>query len=391
MNNTLTHRPLRILHVLKGMNPGGIETWLRNAMQSIDRDRLRFDFLTGTEQPCIFDAELQEMGCRIIPCMGARHPWVYARNFIRLVNLHGPYDVIHSHVHHYSGFVCWLARQAGIPVRIAHSHSDNRIKEDFAPWPRQAYLRAMEVLVRRNATHGLACSGAAAEALFGKKWQQDARWTVLPCGINCGAFRIPPDRQQVRNEMGIPPDALVVGHVGRFSEAKNHSFALDVLAVAMARNPRIHALFVGDGPMKTFMMEKASKLGIGGRVVFAGIRSDIPRLMMGAMDVFLFPSKWEGLGLVAIEAQAAGLPCLMSDTIPSDTDIVPELIRRMPISKGQELWARTLLDMPCRDNTMATHALNSVEKSAFSLDRSVRMLQELYFKAARISTSEIMR
>ena len=162
MNHAPECQSLRILHVLKGMDRGGIETWLMHVLRKTDRERFRFDFMTGTLQPCAYDDELRSMGCGIHPCLDASRPWIYARNFFRIIRRQGPYDVIHSHVHHYSGFVCWLARRAGIPVRMVHSHSDTRSQEATAGLARHAYLRIMERLVSRYATAGLACSREAA-------------------------------------------------------------------------------------------------------------------------------------------------------------------------------------------------------------------------------------
>src|SRR5208283_2990654 len=120
-------RPMRILQIVSGMDTGGVETWLMHILRRIDRDRYRFDFLVHTTKPCFYDDEIKSLGCRIIPCLHPSRPWQYAWNFFRLLKEHGPYDVVHTHVHHFSGFTLMLAHLAGVPMRIVHSHSDTSL------------------------------------------------------------------------------------------------------------------------------------------------------------------------------------------------------------------------------------------------------------------------
>src|SRR5271157_154375 len=119
-------KPIRILHVVGSMDRGGVETWLMNVLRHIDRDRFRMDFLVHTNQPAAYDAEVQSLGARILRCPATRHPIRYARRFLKIAKQFGPFDVLHSHVHDYSGYVVWLGRLAGVPIRISHSHNDTR-------------------------------------------------------------------------------------------------------------------------------------------------------------------------------------------------------------------------------------------------------------------------
>ncbi len=322
MSSAGRQTPIRILHVVRGMNPGGVETWLMHVLRHIDRRKFQFDFLTHTRDRCFYDQEIQHLGGRIIPCMHPSWPWCYAKNFSRALSLFGPYDVVHSHVHHFSGFVLTLAARANVPIRIAHSHNDLSTVDRRAGIMRRLYLTLSKRLIARHATVGLACSNLAAAALFDAAWQTDPRFKVLYCGIDLKPFQESVDREHVRKELGLPPEAFVCGHVGRFAEQKNHDFLVDIFSLVAKDLPKASLLLIGDGPLRTKIEEKVRRLGLDDRVIFAGVRADVPRLMLGAMDCFVFPSFHEGLPLVLLEAQAANLPCIISNTISDEVDCI---------------------------------------------------------------------
>lgn len=258
-----TKRPIRILHVVGGMNVGGVETWLMQVLRNIDRDRYRMDFLVHTDRPCVYDEEIRTLGSAIIPCLRPANPVLYAYNFLRILRQHGPYDVVHSHVHHFSGFVVWLAQRAGVQTRLVHSHSDTSTLRQTKRFFREWYLRYTESLITKCATAGLACSPKAAIDLYGGRWEQDKRWRLLYCGIDLSPFRLPADRLGVRTELGIAENAFVLGHVGRFNEVKNHTLLVDIFAEVVRREPQAHLLLVGDGALRKNMEKKVSELEIG--------------------------------------------------------------------------------------------------------------------------------
>lgn len=360
------------------MDMGGVETWLIHVLRNIDRGRYQIDFLVKTETPYAYDDEIRTLGSRIIPCLGYRNPWVFARNFARAFEENGPYDVVHSHVHHYSGFVLRLAVHHKVPIRIAHSHSDLTEMEARRGPLRQLYLHLMKHWIKQYATVGLAASAPAAISLFGPDWHSDSRWQILPCGLDFSLFNHDVDSQAIRKELGIPLDARVIGHVGRFSEPKNHTFLLDVGAEILQQYPQAWFLLVGEGPLKPAMEEKTRQLRISHRVTFAGQRNDVPRIMKGAMDVFLFPSKWEGLGLVLVEAQAAGIPCVISDVVPQEADVISELVTRLNLEQPVEDWARAVLSATHKQQVSQKAAINKVVQSPFNIQHSVRNLEKLY-------------
>jgi len=331
---------VRILHVLGSLDRGGAETWLVQVLRHIDRSKYQFDFLVHTEKPCAYDDEVRALGSRIIPCLSPSNPVKYARNFLRILRQYGPYDCVHSHVHHFSGFVLTLARIGGVNSRIAHSHSDTRALKGAV---RRLYFSGTAALIKQNATRGLAVSAPAALALFGRDWSADNRWQICLCGVDMEPFEGSIDRDIVRTELKIPSNALVVGHVGRFEKAKNHTFIIDIAQQLCSARPDTVFLLVGDGSLRRHVESRVRALNLESSFRFLGVRSDVPRLMKGAMDVFLFPSRFEGLGLVLLEAQAAGLRSIVSDTIPTEVDVVAGAIQRLSLRSSPRLWADALL------------------------------------------------
>ena len=301
--------PKRILHVVGGMNRGGIETWLMHVLRNIDRSRFQNDFLVHTEQRCAYDDELLSLGSRLLPCPFAHQPLAYASHFRSLVAENGPYDVVHSHVHYFNGFVLRLAKAAGVPQRIAHSHNDPGFAEAHRGILRRGYTFLGSRWIQHYATRGAAASRRAAASLFGENWQRNSRWRTLSYAIDLTPFERRIDRAEVCGELGVPPDAFLIGHAGRFVPQKNHPLVLQIARSLITGNrPDTHLVLLGDGPLRPEIERQATELGIGHAVHFLGVRADVPRIMLGAMDLFLFPSHFEGLGLVAVEAQAAGLP-----------------------------------------------------------------------------------
>lgn len=370
---------LRILHVVGGMVRGGIETWLMHILRHIDRDRFQMDFLVHTTQPCAYDDEVRALGSKIIPCPHPQRPWIYGPNFKQILRELGPYDIVHSHVHHYSGFVLRIARQAGVPVRIAHSHIDTSSHEAKAGLNRRLYLALMKWWIARHATVGLGASCKASADLFGPSWETDPRLRVLYSSIDLNPFRNIVDSVAVRAEFGIPADAFVIGHVGRFCEQKNHVFLVDIAAEVAKREPKMRLLLVGDGSLRPGIEQKVVQMGLADRVIFAGGRSDVPRLMLSAMDVFVLPSLYEGLPVVGIEAQAAGLPLILSDVITEEVDQVKPLVRRISLSQPAFVWADAVL--AARNTTSdisQADILPVLENSLFNIAYAMKTLKKTY-------------
>ncbi len=368
-------KPRRVLHVVRGMVRAGVETWLMHVLRRIDSRRVQMDFLVQTNQPCDYDAEIQARGSRLLRSIAPPYSPEYARRMCALFSAGQVYDVVHSHVHHFSGYILWLARISKVPVRVAHSHSDTSRQDSQAGWVRSRYLRRSKRWIQRNATHLVAASQVAGTALFGPEWGDNTRRRLLHCGIDLNPFRCLRGRQAARSALGIGEHEFVIGHTGRFAAPKNHSFLLEIAAAAALRKPETRLLLIGDGPARGSIEERASALGIASRTIFAGVRPDVPDFL-AAMDVFVFPSLWEGLPLTVIEAQAAGLPCVVSDVISEEADVAPGLTTRLPVGAGAGAWAREALRATAEIS--AADGLRAVEDSSFNIERSVEQLYALY-------------
>ena len=364
-------KPVRILHVLGSMNRGGVETWLMHILRQIDRERFRMDFLVHTNQPASYDEELINLGSRILRCPYTRSPIRYARRFLEVTRNAGPFDVVHSHSQYFSGYVMWLARLAGIPMRITHSHN---VVPKGSP-RREQYVRLSKWLIRSNCTHALAVSQPAARSVFGPHWQQDSRASIVRCSVDLTPFRAAIDRTVVRGEFGYHADEIVFGHVGRFVRQKNHRFFVEIAAEVSRREPRARFLLVGEGPLQTEIEQLFCQYGIRDRATFTGPRPDVPRLMLGAMDAFLFPSFYEGLGLVVVEAQAAGLATTISDAVPLEADVVPALIKRLSLDQPASTWAESALqDYKHR----VPDAIELIERGPLNVVNNAKDLLDVY-------------
>jgi glycosyltransferase involved in cell wall biosynthesis len=369
-------RPLRALHVVAHLDRGGIENWLVQLARRVDPARVRMEFLVQTERPGEHEGALRHLGIRVLRCPSPRHPLRYARALLRLLEANGPYDIVHSHLFTWSGLVLRIAAKAGVPCRLAHSHTVAPAGNGVPPllWP--AYAALMRRWIRRYATCGLAASRAASEALFGPASRNHLRREVLPCGIDLDPFARPVDRASLRRQLGIAEQAIVVGHVGRFVASKNHAFLLEIARYLLAREPSSVLLLVGDGPLRGAVEAQARK--VSDRIVFAGSIGDVPA-MLGAMDVFVFPSRFEGLGLAAVEAQAAGLPTVVADHLPRELEVVPPLVRRVSLDEPHAAWADVALRCARGPRPVEAHeALRLVAASPFNITRIAETLSRLY-------------
>lgn len=370
----------RILHVHHGMERGGIAIWLMHVLRHLNPEEFQVDFIVHLDYPGVLDEEARQLGARIFRCPAYRQPVAYAGQFMEIIRRHGPYDVVHSHCQRATGFHLFLAALCGVPIRIAHSHNDTRATRAKEGIWRKVYYRIMDALIVRYATIGLATSNRAAQDLFGEQWSANNRWRVMLCNLNFQAFHGQFDRNETLAELGLPSDVNIVGHVGRFNAWKNHLLILKIFSEALKRDPKLRLMFVGDGGTMEEQVRRAVQQSCPDKVLFLGSRSDVARLLLSCADVFLFPSTAEeGLGLALVEAQAAGLPCLISDVIPEEARIVQPLLRTLPLDLGVEYWADVLLETLASPRPFSrSDALAMVEQSPFNIKTSLVQLERIY-------------
>lgn len=374
-------RPIRILHVVKGMERGGLETWLMGVMRRIDRRRFHFDFCTGLDRACAYDDEIRALGGEIIPCLWNGSLRRFHRLF-RAILRERPYDVVHSHARNFSGFVLRVAHHCRVPQRIAHLHTDS----DGRPptLTRRLYRGVSGWLTRRHATLILGGTRGAIESFAGPNWRRDPRLRVVRYGIDLAAFEAPADADGVRRELGVDASARLLIHVGRFVEAKNHLGLVECFRELCRRRGDLALLLVGSrGECQEAVKRRVSEYGLGGRVFFLGAREDLARLLKSS-DVFVLPSVREGMPLVMLEATAAGLPVVASD-LPGTREANEEccLARLVRPDAPATVWADAVQEALSEPRPDPAERLARVAASPFSSDASARVMMEIYGGSGR--------
>ena len=325
---------IRVLHVIGAMDRGGAETMVMNLYRAVDKSRMQFDFLVHEERECDYDQEILDLGGRIyrVPRFTGANLIAYNKDCRRLFAEHPEHRIVHGHIG--SSAVIYLkeAKRAG-RVAIAHSHAQN-------------YLPGVEGLVfdliahptRNIADWFFACSKEAGIDRFGEKVVEGDRFAILDNGIDVELYRCDEEgHRAAKEELGLAGKP-VFGHVGRLSPEKNHEFLFEVFSLLKERIPDAILLLIGRGPLEQELRERADAMGIGDSVKFLGVRDDVPALLK-AMDVFVFPSVKEGLAMAAVEAQASGLPCIVSTGVPEHA-VVSDRVRHLPLEDGAASWAQ---------------------------------------------------
>lgn len=366
------NKQIRVLHVLGSLNCGGIENLLMNIYKNIDRTKVQFDFVIHTGEKCFFSDEILEMGGKIFvaPSLGIKSFFKYKRWWKNFLGTNS-YNIIHIHMIYTARQYIKLIKNKEIKV-ILHSHytlfSGSLIKK--------AIKKIMTFGINKYADCMFACSEPSGASIFGKK----GKYSVINNGIECSKYEFSQKiRDKVREELNVM-DSVVFGHVGSFSEAKNHIFLLDVFREIKKRENKAKLLLVGDGALKSEILKKIEEYGFTDDVILLGIRKDVNEILM-AMDAFIFPSLYEGLGIAAIEAQATGLNCIVSDAVPVDVNVSGKVVF-MPLSDGASLWAESSLNLIEYDNDRK-EALKNVIENGYDIGSTTEKLQEIYLEMVR--------
>lgn len=360
-------QPIRILHVVTYMGRGGLETMLMNYYRHIDRTLVQFDFLTHRQERAAYDDEIESLG-GILYRLPRLVPWssTYQHALDTFFKTHPEYRIVHVHQDCLSSVILKAAQRNGVSVRIAHSHSSAQDKN--LKYPIKLYYRR---LIPRFATDLFACGKNAGDWMFG-----GAPFQILKNAIDAASYRYDPEKaNRMRQNLNIPQNALVIGHVGRFSPPKNHEFLIDIFTALHKRVQNACLLLVGDGELRAKMEEKVQSLGLADHVLFTGIHSDVPDLLQ-AMDVFVFPSHYEGFGIVAIEAQASGLPCVISDSIPNDCDLT-DLVTRVSLTQSANTWAEKILAVA---HLLRKDMYQEIAAGGYTITENAEWLQNYYLE-----------
>lgn len=308
---------------------GGVEAVVMNYYRHIDRSQVQFDFLVDSDSTRVPRDEIESLGGRVFIVPPYQKPLSYQRELVKLFT-EQRWPIVHSHINTLSVFPLRAAQQAGVPVRIAHSHSTANPNERA----KTAVKDVLRTQANRYPTDRFACSELAGKWLFGK----NIDFMVMPNAIDLSRFTFSRmKRESLRSELGVEDRVFVILHMGRFVEQKNHRFLLEVFCEFLKDNPDSLLLLAGEGPLRCEMEEQAKSLGIEKYVRFLGQRNDADRLYCAA-DVFCLPSLYEGLPVVAVEAQATGLPILMSDKVTREA-LITSRAEMIPIDADICEWA----------------------------------------------------
>ena len=364
-------KPLRVLQAVIHMPLGGLESMLMNIYRNIDRKRIQFDFLTFKKESAFFDEEIKSLGGNVFygEPLGIRD--IYSCPWLRSFFLeHQEYKIIHTHMHKwYSGIVLKNAKLAQVPIRIAHSHTTSFGKFNI----KNVVKNITKLPVNQYATIRLACSKKAGYWLFGKKVVNDGQLMVWPNAIECDKFRYNVDvRKRVRAELGLS-DAYTLIHVGNLNVVKNQNFVIGVFDELAKKIPNTKLLLVGEDRMNGKYQKYAAGKNSIDSIMFLGRRTDIAELLQ-AGDVFVFPSHHEGFGIVILEALAAGLPCIISNTIPEEVCLTDNVVQ-LPINRGTEIWVNKILEFK---DTQRTDNYNILVKKGYDIHTFSEYVCEFY-------------
>lgn len=307
---------IRIAQIMGKWLGGGVEAVVMNYYRNIDRTKIQFDFICDSDSTNIPYDEIKKLGGKVILIPPYQKVFKYHKK-LKQVLKEGNYKIVHSHINTLSVFSLFAAKCAGVPVRIAHSHSTTNKKE----WKKNLMKQALRPFSKKYATDYFACTEHAGRWLFGDRTFEQGKVYILNNAIDLDKYKYNQKiRKNIRKELGINDDTLVIGHIGRFVAQKNHTFLIDIFNELHKKKKNSILLLIGQGPLMDEIKEKVEMLGISDSVKFLGQRGDVDELY-NVMDLFLFPSLYEGLGMVLIEAQANGLPCIASTEVPKIADI----------------------------------------------------------------------
>lgn len=373
----------KVLHIIENFNGQAIERWLYQMMQYFNEagEKIDWTFYATLGQAGKMDDAVKELGGKIIYSpVPLRQSWQFLKALRKSI-VEGRYDIIHSH--HDILSAAYLLASAGLPLkkRIVHAHNTSLSLPTSSVLKNALLREPMRRACLRRADNIVGVSDAALNAFLGGGRRKSGRDMVIHCGIDMAPFhRKPPRRAEFLQSLSLPADARVLLFVGRMTKYKNPCFVIEVLAHLSKMNPTICAVFAGTGPLEDEVRKMAEQKSLENRVRVLGWQEDIPALMQSC-DMLIWPGleePKEGLGLGVVEAQAAGLPVLMSRSVPEDAIVVPELVSILPLAAGASVWASKIISKLNRANIAKETSLAKVEASSFSIARSAANIEALY-------------
>ena len=360
-----------VAHIIGKWLGGGVESVVMNYYRNIDRNKIQFDFICDEDSTDIPYDEIKKLGGRVIIVPPYQKLGKYLKE-LRKVFKQNNYKIVHSHINTLSVFPLYAAKKENIPVRIAHSHSTTNKKEG----KKNLIKQILRPFSKKFATHYFCCSEKAGRWLFGDKEYDKGNVYLLNNAIDLEKFSFnEKTREKVRKELKIDNDIKVIGHVGRFVSTKNQEFIIDIFDLLHKNNLNTRLLLVGQGPDMDKIKEKVKKLSLDSSVMFLGQRNDINELYQ-AMDIFILPSLYEGLGIALIEAQESGLPCIASTDVSMDAEVTKEL-SFISLKSSITFWVNQIQIK--LKNSIRKSYTDEIEKQGYNIKLEAKKLEEKYF------------
>lgn len=353
---------LRVLHIFREMENGGVSSFVMNNYRHIDRSRVQFDFLTAVPEDGFFDDEIKSLGGKLYKTASLeRMPIQHYKEVAKIVKENN-YQIVHRHTGSAFGYYdLRAARAGGAKHLILHSHNPEA--------GRKAVHLVSKKILKLNCIK-LACSRDSGEFLFGT----NSNFTVFNNSIDCEKYRFRNElREKLRNEMNLR-DCFVVGHIGRFEQQKNHDFLVDIFYQIKKRNQNSKLICIGDGELQSQIKEKVDNLNISGDVIFLGSIGNVDELI-NVFDVFCLPSLYEGFSITQIEAQTNGLKCYVSaEKIPEETNITGN-VSFISLNESPEKWAEIIMGS---NNQRDLNAINIVKEKKYDINSNAYELMAFY-------------
>jgi glycosyltransferase EpsF len=371
--------PDRILHVNAAMNLRGAESMVMNLYRNIDRSQYQLDFLYYTEEECYFDQEIKSLGGNIyrIKEPDKTNYLKFIKNIRGIIKSKGPFSAVHIHTQLNSGFVAYAAKKEKVPVVIAHSHSTKGGKKESLYF--KIYEIIMKELIRKNSNRFIACSNEAGIYLFGEKIFSK-KGVIIPNAINMEKYYNynQQDILSLRSTLEINNDSIIIGQIGALTDVKNHMFSLEIAKNLNEKKINFCLLFIGDGDNRIKLEKKVAEYNLVKTVKFLGVRSDIP-LLLNLIDVIIMPSLFEGLPVTLVEAQAIGVPAVISNNISSEADFNLGLIKKVGLDESLDNWVKEIISF---SNSNAVFSYSEIEKvfseKGYLIQQSLKIIYDLY-------------
>ena len=364
--------PKRLLCLLSGMNAGGAETFLMKIYRQLDKHKYQMDFCINVKEKCFYEDEILSLGGKIYRIPPKSQSVKEFRRQLTDVVRDNQYDYVLRVTSSAMGFMdLKIAKKAGAKVCSARSSNSS----DGGGLKAYIAHRLGGILYHKYVDVKFAPSDLAASYTFGKKALKKNQVCILNNGVDTDVFKFDIDaRNDIRKEFGVEEDQFVIGHIGRFMKQKNHEFLLKVFNEICKTNYNSKLMLVGIGELEKEIKQQIKELGLEDKVIFTGVRSDISKLL-SAMDVFVFPSFYEGMPNTVIEAQATGLPCVIADTITKGADITG-LVHYLSLSDNQTVWAKKALELIKNDRK---DTREDFVKNCYDIESVVNKFTELVF------------